>query len=128
MEINQVTGAILDACIKIHSDLGPGLFESVYEEVLEYVLIKEKGLFVQRQKAVPVIYNEIRMKEGFRLDLLVENNVVVEIKSVDQLAPVHYKQLLTYLKLLNLKNGILVNFNVDLIKEGFNRIFNNYIK
>ena len=128
MEVNEITGIILDTCIKIHKELGPGLFESVYEEVAEYVLTKEKGLYIERQKPVPVIYNEIKMNDGFRLDLLVEKRVIVEIKSVATLAPVHFKQVLTYLKLLNLKDGILVNFNVDLLKDGFHRVFNNHIK
>jgi iron complex transport system substrate-binding protein len=128
MEVNEITGIILDTCIKIHKELGPGLFESVYEEVAEYVLTKEKGLYIERQKPVPVIYNEIKMNDGFRLDLLVEKRVIVEIKSVETLAPVHFKQVLTYLKLLNLKDGILVNFNVDLLKDGFHRVFNNHIK
>ena len=128
MEINTITGLILDTCIKIHTELGPGLFESVYEEVAEYVLVKEKGLYVERQKAVPVIYQGIKMNDGFRLDLLVERKVVVEIKSVELLAPVHYKQILTYLKLVNLKDGILINFNVDLLKDGFHRVFNNHVK
>ena len=128
MEINTITGLIPDTCIKIHTELGPGLFESVYEEVAEYVLVKEKGLYVERQKAVPVIYQGIKMNDGFRLDLLVERKVVVEIKSVELLAPVHYKQILTYLKLVNLKDGILINFNVDLLKDGFHRVFNNHVK
>ena len=128
MEVNEITGSILDACIKIHSELGPGLFESVYEEVVEYVLVKEKGLYVERQKPVPVIFQKVKMNDGFRLDLLVERKVIVEIKSVETLAPVHYKQVLTYLKLINLKDGILVNFNVDLLKDGFHRVFNNHIK
>lgn len=128
MEVNEITGLILDSCIKIHKELGPGLFESVYEEVVEYVLVKEKGLFVERQKPVPVIYNEIKMNDGFMLDLLIEKKVILEIKSVEILAPVHYKQVLTYLKLTNLKDGILANFNVDLLKDGFHRIFNNHVK
>jgi iron complex transport system substrate-binding protein len=128
MEVNTITGIILDTCIKIHTELGPGLFESVYEEVTEYVLVKEKGLYVERQKPVPVIYQGIKMNDGFRLDLLVEKKVIVEIKSVETLAPVHFKQVLTYLKLLKLRDGILVNFNSDLLKDGFHRIFNNHIK
>jgi len=128
LEINEITGLILDSCIRIHKELGPGLFESVYEEVLEYVLVRENGFHVERQKPVPVIYKEIKMNDGFRLDLLVEKQIIIEIKSVELLAPVHYKQVLTYLKLLNLKNGLLINFNVDLLKDGFHRVFNNFIK
>lgn len=125
--VNAITGDILDACIKIHNELGPGLFESVYEEVLFYELTK-RSLPVQRQKGIPVIYDNIKFEDGFRADLVVNGLVIVEIKSVDLLSPVHYKQLHTYLKLLNIKDGVLVNFNVNLLKDGFHRIFSNHLK
>jgi GxxExxY protein len=125
--VNNITGSILNLCIKIHSSLGPGLFESVYEEVLYYELIKE-GMFIEKQKAIPVIYEGIKFEDGFRADIVVERCVIVELKSIDVLAPVHFKQLHTYLKLANIKDGILVNFNVDLIKNGFHRLFNNHQK
>lgn len=125
--VNNITGQILDACIKIHNELGPGLFESVYEEVLMYELIKRE-LTVQKQKAIPVIYDGIKFEDGFRADLIIDRVVIIEIKSVDQLSPVHFKQLHTYLKLSNIKDGVLINFNVNLLKDGFHRVFNNHLK
>lgn len=127
MEINQITGRVLDVFIRIHTTLGPGLFESVYEEVGAYELNKS-GLYVERQKAIPVIYDNIKFDDGFRADLVVERKLIIEIKSVEALAAVHYKQVMTYLKLMNIRDGILVNFNVDLLKDGFHRVFNNHIK
>ena len=123
-DANIIIGIILDACIKVHSELGPGLFESVYEGVLTYELVK-RSLSVQKQKPIPVIYDGIKFGDGFRADLFVDEQVIIEIKSVDQLAPVHFKQIHTYLKLSGIKNGVLVNFNVNLIKDGFYRRFNN---
>ncbi len=127
MEINQITGRVLDAFIRIHTALGPGLFESVYEETGAYELTKS-GLYVERQKAIPVVYDNIKFDDGFRADLVVERKLIIEIKSVESLAPVHFKQVMTYLKLMNLRDGILVNFNVDLLKDGFHRVFNNHVK
>ncbi len=124
-DVNIIIASILDACIKIHSELGPGLFESVYEQVLMYELIK-RSLIVQKQKAIPVIYDGIKFEDGFRADLLVENSVIIEIKSIEIIASVHFKQLHTYLKLSGIKSGVLVNFNVNLLKEGFYRRFNNF--
>jgi len=126
-DVNSITGQILDACIKIHNELGPGLFESVYEEVLMYELVK-KELVVQKQKAIPVIYDSIKFETRFRADIIIAGVVIIEIKSVNQLSPVHYKQLHTYLKLSNIKDGILINFNVNLIKNGVHRVFNNHFK
>lgn len=126
-DVDNITGQILDACIKIHNELGPGLFESVYEQVLLYELVK-RGFSVQKQKALPVVYDDIKFEDGFRVDLEVEGLVIIEIKSLEQLSPVHYKQLQTYLKLSNVKNGLLINFNVLLMKEGFHRVFNNHLK
>jgi len=122
---NIITGYILDACIKIHNELGPGLFESVYEQVLMHELTK-RSLSVQKQKPIPLIYDGIKFEDGFRADLFVENMVIIEVKSIEQLAPLHFKQLHTYLKLSRIKNGVLVNFNVNLLKEGFYRRFNNF--
>jgi GxxExxY protein len=124
-DANTIIGVILDACIKIHTELGPGLFESVYEDVLMYELIK-RSLSVQKQKAIPVIYDGVKFNDGYRADLLVEGIVIIEIKSIEQLAPVHFKQIHTYLKLSGIKNGVLVNFNVNLLKDGFHRRFNNH--
>lgn len=125
MEINDITSIIIEESIKIHNDLGPGLFESVYEEILYYRLAK-RGLNVVKQVAIPVFYEEVKMDVGFRADLIVENKVVVEIKSIEAVAPVHHKQLLTYLKLTGLKVGLLINFNEALLKNGIKRIVNNY--
>ena len=125
MEINEITSIIIEECIKIHSDLGPGLFESVYEEILYYRLTK-RGIHVQKQAAIPVFYEEVKMDVGFRADLIVDNRVIVEIKSIEAIAPVHHKQVLTYLKLTGLKVGLLINFNEALLKDGIKRIVNNF--
>jgi GxxExxY protein len=126
MEINDITGIIIEEAIKIHSDLGPGLLESVYEEILSYQLSK-RGLFVKRQTPIPVFYEEVKMEIGFRSDLIVENKVIVEVKSVESIAPVHPKVLLTYLKLTGITVGLLINFNESVLKNGIKRIVNNYI-
>ncbi|MGN6400552.1 MAG: GxxExxY protein [Flavisolibacter sp.] len=127
METNKITGEIIEAAIKIHNELGPGLFESVYEEVLAYESTK-KGLLVERQKPIAVHYESVKMDVGFRADLIVEREIVVEIKSIEGIAPVHKKQVLTYLRLTNLKIGLLINFNEELLKNGITRLFNNYAK
>jgi GxxExxY protein len=124
MTENELSKIIVDCCYKIHKTLGPGLLESVYEEVLYYVLIKN-GLKCGRQVGVPVTYENIKMDIGFRADIIVEGKVIVELKSVENILPVHKKQLLTYLKLTGMKLGLLVNFNVELIKNGITRIVNN---
>ena len=126
MEINRITGAIIEESIKIHTDLGPGLLESVYEELLSYRLTK-RGIRIKRQVPIPVMYETIKMELGFRADLIAEDCVIVEIKSVEALAPVHHKQLLTYLKLTGKTVGLLINFNEMLLKDGVKRIVNNYI-
>jgi len=125
MEINSITGAIIEEAIKIHTDLGPGLLESVYEELLSYRLNK-RGFKINRQYPIPVYYEEVKMDIGFRADIIVDNTVIIEIKSVEVLAPVHFKQLLTYLKLTDLTVGLLINFNEALLKNGIKRIVNNY--
>ena len=125
MEINEITSIIIEESIKIHTDLGPGLFESVYEEILYYRLAK-RAVHVQKQVAIPVYYEEVKMDVGFRADLIVDNRVIVEVKSIESIAPVHHKQLLTYLKLTGLKVGLLINFNEALLKDGIKRIVNNY--
>ncbi len=124
MRENEIATAIVDTCFKIHTTLGAGLFESVYEEILFYEL-QQRGLEVTRQKAIPVIWKELKMEIGFRADLIINNKVIIEIKSVEHILPVHKKQLLTYLKLTDLKLGLLVNFNEALIKNGITRIVNN---
>lgn len=120
---NDLASIIVDCCYHIHVNLGPGLFESVYEEIL-YTELTEIGLKVERQKQLPVIWKNKKLDLGFRTDLIVENKVIIEIKSVIEIHPVHPKQLLTYLKLTNLKLGLLINFNSPLIKTGITRIVN----
>ncbi len=126
METNDITGIIIEECIKIHQDLGPGLFEFVYEEVLYYRLTTKRNLKVEKQVAIPVFYEDVKLELGFRADLIVEDEVIIEIKSIETLSPVHHKQLLTYLKLTSLKVGLLINFNEVLLKNGLKRIVNNY--
>ena len=124
MTENEISKIIVDKCYKIHVELGAGLFESVYEEILAFELVKE-GLYVSRQQAIPLVWNKIKMEIGFRADLIIENKVLIEIKSVESIAPVHQKQVLTYLKLTDIKLGLLINFNEALIKDGITRIVNN---
>lgn len=127
MKTNQITQAILDAAFHVHTQLGPGLLESVYEVVLAHEL-KKCGLHVERQKAIPIQYEELTFEEGFRADLLVEDKVIVELKSVETLAPVHPKQVLTYLRLSGRKVGLLFNFGAARLKDGIERIINGNIE
>jgi GxxExxY protein len=124
MNENELSKIIVDSCFVIHKKLGPGLFESVYEEILFYELTKA-GLNVNRQQAIPVMWNEIKMDIGFRSDLVINSKVLIEIKSVERIAPVHRKQVLTYLRLTDIKLGLLINFNEALLKDGIQRIVNN---
>jgi GxxExxY protein len=121
--MNEITATIVDAALHIHNALGPGLLESVYEVVLAHEL-RRRGLQVDRQYPVSIEYDEIRMQIGFRADLLVEDKIIVEIKSVEAIAPVHKMQLLTYLRLADKRLGLLINFNVVLVKDGIYRIVN----
>lgn len=121
MELNDLTYKIIGCVYKVHSELGPGLLESTYEVCLEYELLKE-GLRVERQKALPVVYDEIKLDAGYRIDLLVNNQVILELKAVDEIAPIHTAQVMTYLKLSGLKLGLLLNFNVQQMKTGIKRI------
>jgi len=123
MHENDIAKQIVDAAFKIHTTLGPGLLESVYETVLAYELVN-RGLDVVRRAAIPVAYEEIIFDEGFRADLVVEGKVIVELKSVEKVAPVHKKQLLTYLRLANKRLGLLINFGEGLIRDGITRIVN----
>ena len=123
MTENEIAKEIVDVAFKIHTTFGPGLLESVYETIMAYELQKH-GLRVRRQQAIPVIYEDVKMDLGFRADLIVEDKVVVEIKSVEAIAPVHKKQLLTYLRLTDKRLGLLINFNVELIKNGITRVVN----
>ncbi|HXA13970.1 MAG TPA: GxxExxY protein [Opitutaceae bacterium] len=123
MSHNEISGTIVDAAYQLHARLGPGLLESVYEELLSYELAK-RNLKVERQKPMPVFYDGNKIELGFRADLVVEDIVLVELKSVETLAPVHKKQTLTYLKVSGLKLGLLINFGAPLIKNGIIRIAN----
>ena len=124
MTENELSKLIVDLCFKIHKQYGPGLFESVYEEIFSYEWSKN-GIPFTRQHGIPLVHEEIKMETGFRADFIIDSKVIIELKSIDALAPVHYKQLLTYLRLSNLKLGLLINFNVNLIKDGIHRIVNN---
>ena len=119
--IDRIAKEIVDAAYRVHSELGPGLLESVYEVCLEHEL-SQRGLGVRRQVSLPVIYDTIEVEAGFRLDLVVEESVIVELKSVESLLPIHLAQVLTYLKLGGYKLGFLMNFNVTRIKDGIRRI------
>jgi GxxExxY protein len=121
---NEITGEIVDVAYKIHTQLGPGLLESVYESVMAYELRRRRLIF-ERQKSIPIIYEGVHLEEGFRADFIVEDLVIVELKSVETIAPVYKKQLLTYLRLANKHLGLLINFNTDLIKNGITRVVNN---
>jgi GxxExxY protein len=120
-KLNQITYEIIGAAYKVHSTLGPGLLESAYEVCLEYELLK-KGFKVERQKPLPVVYEDVKLDAGYRIDLLVEDDVVVELKAVDEIAPIHQAQIMTYLKLSDRKLGLLMNFNVTDMKKGIKRI------
>jgi len=120
MTENELSKIIVNCCYKIHTKLGPGLLESVYEEILSYEL-KKIGLRIKRQQGLPVVYDELKMDLGFRADIIVEDKVILELKSIEAIAPVHLKQLLTYLKI----TGIKLGFNEALIKDGIRRVVNN---
>jgi len=124
MEINELAGIVLDTSIKIHKAIGPGCFEKVYAEPLYYELSK-KNIWVEKQVLMPIKYEHLLIEDAYRIDLLAEKKLVIEIKSLERLAPIHFKQVMTYLKLSGLKNGLLLNFNVEWMKEGFHRVFNN---
>ena len=123
MNENEIATLALDICFKIHRRYGPGLFESVYEEIFCYEWAKT-GISFKRQQGIPLTHEEIKMDIGFRADIILDDKVILEFKSVDVLVDLHFKQVLTYLKLTNLKLGLLINFNVVLLKEGIKRIAN----
>jgi len=124
-EYDRITDAIIGSAIQVHRALGPGLLESAYEACLAFELI-ERGLRVEQQKPLPLIYRQVKLDCGYRLDLLVENRVIVEIKSIEQLAPIHQAQLLSYLKISGYKVGLLINFNVRVLKSGIVRMVNSF--
>lgn len=123
MSENELSSIIIGCATKVHSALGPGLLESAYEECLFYELKKE-GLEVEKQKGMPLIYEEVKLDLGYRLDILVEEKVIVELKACEDLNDVHIAQILTYLKLSGCKLGLLINFNVPLLKKGIKRVVN----
>jgi GxxExxY protein len=123
VDLNEITGQVVDAAIKVHSALGPGLLESTYEACLMYELNK-RGLSARNQVPLPVRYEEVLIEVGYRIDLLVGESVIVELKSVDVVVPIHKAQLLSYLKLSGKKIGLLINFNVELLKHGITRMAN----
>ncbi len=124
MSENEISHRIIGCAIELHKALGPGLLESVYETALAFDL-REVGLHVRTQVPMPLIYKEIKQDIGYRLDILVENKVIIEVKSVENLAPVHFSQTLTYLKLADKRLGLLINFNTKVLKEGIHRLVNN---
>ncbi|MDZ4672816.1 MAG: GxxExxY protein [Gemmatimonadota bacterium] len=126
MEDDETTAEIIDAALAIHRRVGPGLLESVYEALLAAAL-SSRGIKVERQRILPFTFDGIHFREGLRVDLLVEGRIVVELKSVEQILPVHTKQVLTYLRLLQLPVGLLINFGGATLKEGVRRVVNNYI-
>ena len=121
---NELSKIVFNCALKVHQNLGPGLLESAYEEYLFYELNKT-GLEIQKQKALPLVYEEVKLDIGYRIDIIIENKLILEIKSVEALNDIHFAQLLTYLKLTNCKLGMLINFNVALIKNGIKRVVNN---
>ncbi len=124
MHENEISNIIIGKAIEVHKALGPGLLESAYQECLYFELI-ESGLKVEKEKPMPIIYKDVKLDHGYRIDLLIENKVVVEIKTVDAIMDVHEAQILTYLKLGDYKLGLLINFNVQLLKKGIRRFVNN---
>ncbi len=124
MTENELSKIVFNCALKVHQNLGPGLLESAYEECLFFELMKT-GLDIQKQKGLPLVYEDVKLDIGYRIDIIIENKLILEIKSVEALNDIHFAQLLTYLKLTNCKLGILINFNVLLIKNGIKRVVNN---
>lgn len=124
MTENELSKIVFNCALKVHQNLGPGLLESAYEECLFYELMKT-GLDIQKQKALPLVYEEVKLDIGYRIDIIIENKLILEIKSVEALNDIYFAQLLNYLKLTNCKLGMLINFNVLLIKNGIKRVVNN---
>lgn len=124
MRQNEITHSILNAAYRVHTELGPGLLESAYENCLAYEL-RQDGIFVETQKPLPLVYKEVKLECGYRVDLFVEKEVVVEIKATDGINDLHLAQTLTYLKLLNKEIGMILNFNVKSLKQGIKRVINS---
>ena len=126
MEINEITSIIIQESIRIHKDIGPGLMEKVYEELLAYRL-KKRGLDVKRQQKIELLYEEVKLDVDLRFDLMVGNKVLVDLKSKETVSPVEYKIFKTYLRLTEISSGLVINFNVEYLKDGIKRIANNYL-
>jgi GxxExxY protein len=124
-QLNEITEQIIGAAVDVHRVLGPGLLESAYEACLAFELAS-RGLKIEQQRALPVVYRDVKLDCGYRLDLVVNNSVVIELKAVEQLLPIHRAQLLSYLKLAGLKAGLLINFHVKMLKDGIVRLVNNF--
>ena len=124
MTENEISKIVFDAALKVHQNLGPGLLESAYQDCLYYEL-KKSGLQIEKEKPLPLIYEDVKLEVGYRVDILIENKLVIEVKSVEALNDIHLAQVLTYLKLSNCRLGMLINFNVTLIKNGIKRVVNN---
>jgi len=124
-ELNRITQAIIGTAIEVHKQLGPGLLESAYEACLAFELV-ERGYQVEQQKPLPLLYKKVKLDCGYRLDIIVEEKIIVEIKAVDRLLPIHEAQLLSYLKLTKCKAGLLINFNVQKLVNGIIRVVNNF--
>lgn len=124
MNVNELSYKVIGIALELHKKVGPGLLESAYENALAYDL-EEAGLEVKQQVPLPFYYKEIKMEVGYRVDIIVENKLIVEIKSLENLAPVHFSQLLTYLKLSEKRLGLLINFNTKILKDGIHRVVNN---
>ncbi len=127
MEINQLTDLLIGICIKIHTRIGSACFERVYEEILFYELAKLK-LTIERQRLLSIQYEDLYIRDAYKFDLLVEGKLLIEVKSVHPLHPVHFNQVHSYLSLLNLKHGIIINFKVPKMKDGIHRVFNNWVE
>jgi GxxExxY protein len=126
MDENEISKIVFECALKVHKILGPGLLESAYKECLFYEL-KKVGLKIEKQKALPLIYEEVKLDVGYRIDIIIENKFIVEVKSVESLNDVHLAELLTYLRLSNCKLGLLINFNVSLLKNGIKRVINGIL-
>lgn len=126
-ELDEIAKQIVDAAYRVHSKMGPGLLESAYEACMAHELTK-RGFRVERQKPQPVVYDDLEIEVGYRLDILVDDKIILELKAVEQLAPIHQAQLMTYLRLSGKTLGFLINFNVPLIKQGIRRVANNFIE
>ena len=124
-DLNELTGAIIGAAIEVHRNLGPGLLESAYETCLVWEL-RQKGLKVEPQVPVPIRYKGLQLDACYRIDLLVEDKIIVELKAIDKIQPIHTAQVLTYLKMTNLKMALILNFNVELMRSGIKRIINDF--